>query len=156
MLQSVEIMLVDFLECGYANTQKKPITALYTQHTTASTLWNVHHNSNIPPQLYLTLHRLQQQNIYIHIERTVDGKVEEMLVLRSLRAAHVSYFTLLLLLSLWIITEAERADKFLSVVQGLSPHIFISVLVTNSRYALPNFFGYLEELDYPKDRISVW
>jgi collagen beta-1,O-galactosyltransferase len=43
-----------------------------------------------------------------------------------------------------------------SVVEGLAPHVFISVLVRNSMHVLPNFFGYLEGLDYPKDRISVW
>ena len=55
------------------------------------------------------------------------------------------------------LTLAENLDKFLSVVnRSSSPHVFISVLVTNSGYLLPNFFGYLEQLDYPKDRISVW
>ena len=40
--------------------------------------------------------------------------------------------------------------------EGLAPHVFISVLVTNSMHLMRNFFGYLEGLDYPKDRISVW
>ena len=36
------------------------------------------------------------------------------------------------------------------------PHVFVSILARNSAHLLPNFFGYLEQLDYPKDRISVW
>ena len=38
----------------------------------------------------------------------------------------------------------------------LAPHVFVSVLITNSLHLMPNFFGYLEGLDYPKDRISIW
>ena len=59
----------------------------------------------------------------------------------------------LLLTSPSTLTRAESAE---TVVKGASPHVFISVLVTNSRHALSNFFGYLEGLDYPKDRITVW
>ena len=50
--------------------------------------------------------------------------------------------------TLYTSTVAEEAD--------VAPHVFISVLVRNRAYVLPNFFGYLENLDYPKDRISVW
>ena len=71
---------------------------------------------------------------------------------------------LLLWLSCWlslpssslVFVQADSAEKFYAVVEGLAPHVFISVLVTNSMHALPNFFGYLEGLEYPKDRISVW
>ncbi|CAI8006303.1 Procollagen galactosyltransferase 1 [Geodia barretti] len=52
--------------------------------------------------------------------------------------------------------SAESAEKFYAAAYGLSPHVFVSVLVTNSLHALPNFLGYLEGLDYPKDRISLW
>ena len=37
-----------------------------------------------------------------------------------------------------------------------APHVFVSILARNSAHLLPNFFGYLEHLDYPKNRISVW
>ena len=69
---------------------------------------------------------------------------------------------LLLWLSYWlsllslVFVQADSAETFYAVVEGLAPHVFISVLVTNSMHALPNFFGYLEGLEYPKDRISVW
>ena len=53
-------------------------------------------------------------------------------------------------------TAAESADKFYEAAYGLMPHVFVSVLLTNSLHTLPNFLGYLERLDYPKDRISLW
>ena len=49
-----------------------------------------------------------------------------------------------------------KADDVVEEKPVVAPHVFISVLVTNSAYLLPNFFGYLEGLDYPKDRISIW
>ena len=52
--------------------------------------------------------------------------------------------------------HGEEVENFYGTVEGLAPHVFISVLVPNSMHILPNFFGYLEDLDYPKDRISVW
>ena len=61
-----------------------------------------------------------------------------------------------LLSSSLVAIKADSAEKFYAAVEGLAPHVFISVLVRNSMHALPNFFGYLEGLDYPKDRISVW
>ena len=65
--------------------------------------------------------------------------------------------SLCLLLALLTMTiSAESAEKFYAAAYGLSPHVFVSVLVTNSLHALPNFLGYLEGLDYPKDRISLW
>lgn len=36
------------------------------------------------------------------------------------------------------------------------PTVFIAILVRNKEHTLPYFFGYLEQLDYPKDRISLW
>ena len=39
---------------------------------------------------------------------------------------------------------------------GGAPHVFVALQARNCAYLLPNFFGYLESLDYPKDRISVW
>ena len=65
-------------------------------------------------------------------------------------------YSFCLLSALVRIIQADSAEKFYAIVEGLAPHVFISVLVTNSMHALPNFLGYLEGLDYPKDRISVW
>ena len=36
------------------------------------------------------------------------------------------------------------------------PHVFVAVLARNVAYLLSNFFGYLENLDYPKERMTVW
>lgn len=36
------------------------------------------------------------------------------------------------------------------------PTVFIAMLVRNKEHTLPYFFGYLERLDYPRDRISLW
>jgi len=40
--------------------------------------------------------------------------------------------------------------------EEVPPHVFVSSLARNSAHLLPNFFGYLEHLDYPKNRMSVW
>lgn len=36
------------------------------------------------------------------------------------------------------------------------PLVFLGVLARNQEHTLPNYLGYIERLDYPKDRISVW
>lgn len=38
----------------------------------------------------------------------------------------------------------------------LMPTVFVAILVRNKEHTLPYFFGYLERLDYPKNRISLW
>ncbi|XP_054709347.1 glycosyltransferase 25 family member-like [Uloborus diversus] len=38
----------------------------------------------------------------------------------------------------------------------LLPTIMIALLARNKAHTLPNFFAYLERLDYPRDRISLW
>ncbi|PRD30641.1 UNVERIFIED_CONTAM: Procollagen galactosyltransferase 1 [Trichonephila clavipes] len=38
----------------------------------------------------------------------------------------------------------------------LKPTIIISILARNKAHTLPYFFGYVEKLDYPRDRISLW
>ena len=40
--------------------------------------------------------------------------------------------------------------------EGDAPHVFVALQARNCAHLLPNFFGYLENLDYPKKRISVW
>lgn len=34
--------------------------------------------------------------------------------------------------------------------------VLIVLLIRNKAHTLPYFFSYLESLDYPKDRISLW
>ena len=36
------------------------------------------------------------------------------------------------------------------------PLVFLAVVARNQEYTLRNFLGYIERLDYPKDRIAVW
>ena len=36
------------------------------------------------------------------------------------------------------------------------PHVFVGVLARNVAYLLSNFFGGFEQLDYPKERMTVW
>lgn len=36
------------------------------------------------------------------------------------------------------------------------PTVMIAVLVRNKAHILPYFLHYLQELDYPKDRITLW
>ena len=36
------------------------------------------------------------------------------------------------------------------------PHVFLGVLARNAAHLLANFFGYVENLDYPKDSMTVW
>lgn len=38
----------------------------------------------------------------------------------------------------------------------LEPTVFIATLVRNKAHILPYFLTLLEQLDYPKDRISIW
>ena len=48
--------------------------------------------------------------------------------------------------------NSDNATEF----QLLKPTIFVAVLVRNKAHSLPWFFGHLENLDYPKDRIALW
>ena len=48
--------------------------------------------------------------------------------------------------------NSDNATEF----QLLKPTIFVAVLVRNKAHSLPWFFGHLENLVYPKDRIALW
>ena len=41
-------------------------------------------------------------------------------------------------------------------MQQVNSTILIAILARNVEHLLPTFFGYLEQQDYPKDRISLW
>ena len=54
---------------------------------------------------------------------------------------------------------AEDGQKLLSdynEYQVLEPRIFLPILARNVEHSLPNWLGYLEKLDYPKNRIYLW
>jgi len=36
------------------------------------------------------------------------------------------------------------------------PTVMVATLVRNKAHVLPYFFGMLERLDYPKDRMAIW
>lgn len=60
--------------------------------------------------------------------------------------------------------QALSADSKISdVVYNLSketevkePSVFLAIIARNAAHLLPNWLGYIENLDYPKNRISVW
>lgn len=56
------------------------------------------------------------------------------------------------ILSLW--GQIRYADMDTSPES--MPTVFVVLLVRNKAHALPYFFGYMENLDYPKDRIAWW
>lgn len=37
-----------------------------------------------------------------------------------------------------------------------TPTVLIAILASNHAYTLPDFLGYLERQDYPKDKLSLW
>lgn len=50
--------------------------------------------------------------------------------------------------------ELIASDDYLSTLK--LPTILIATLFRNKAHTLPHFLSYLERLDYPKDRISLW
>lgn len=60
--------------------------------------------------------------------------------------------------------QLSTADSKISdVVYNLSkesavrePSVFLAIIARNAAHLLPNWLGYIENLDYPKNRISVW
>ena len=57
-------------------------------------------------------------------------------------------------------TPAPEAEESGPQLQDASreevPLVMIGILARNAAHNLPNFLGYLDNLDYPKDRVSVW
>ena len=57
----------------------------------------------------------------------------------------------------------KAESKISDVVNNLSkelalkePSVFLAIIARNSAHLLPTWLGYIENLDYPKHRISVW
>ena len=60
---------------------------------------------------------------------------------------------------LFVHVSAEDEQQLLSdfnEYQVLAPRIFLPIIARNVEHSLPNWFGHLEKLDYPKDRIYLW
>lgn len=52
---------------------------------------------------------------------------------------------------------AQDADSDLkSELEYEQPTVLITLLVRNKAHILPLFLSYLEQLDYPKQRIAIW
>ena len=66
-------------------------------------------------------------------------------------------FVLLVFIQYSLVNLTEQAnDEKKTDFELLKPTIFVAVLVRNKAHTLPWFFGHLEHLDYPKDRIALW
>ena len=66
-----------------------------------------------------------------------------------------SVLLILILCNLIILSEQTNEEKT-TEFQFFKPTIFVAVLVRNKAHTLPWFFGHLERLNYPKDRIAIW
>lgn len=56
------------------------------------------------------------------------------------------------ILSIFCAISGLEADNF----QIQSPTVLIVTLIRNKAHTLPYFFTYIEDLNYPKDKISIW
>lgn len=67
-------------------------------------------------------------------------------------------FSILLILFVVFLSQDKNQLLCSSKFQNdyLSPSVVIAIFVRNKEHTLPYFFGYLERLDYPVDRISLW
>ncbi len=54
---------------------------------------------------------------------------------------------------LWILLSLMIVNR---AVADNTPYVMVVILVRNEAHLLPTFFGYLEELDYPKKSITLW
>lgn len=62
------------------------------------------------------------------------------------------------------LTTVSLSEEEVSVTQGAGeggvegevPLVMVGILARNTEHTLENFFGYFENLDYPKNRMSVW
>uniref|UniRef100_A0A2M4ARY6 Putative glycosyltransferase 25 family member n=1 Tax=Anopheles triannulatus TaxID=58253 RepID=A0A2M4ARY6_9DIPT len=78
----------------------------------------------------------------------------------SFRCASSGMLLLLLELAAFLVllvlpaATVVRCDNVELTMQP--PSVVVAVLIRNKEHTLPYFFTYLEELDYPKDRLSLW
>nr|XP_054770251.1 procollagen galactosyltransferase 2-like [Lytechinus pictus] len=55
----------------------------------------------------------------------------------------------------WVLA-ATSSPEVEAEIKMKKPTVFIPILARNKAHTLPHFFGYLERLNYPKDRIHLW
>ena len=53
-------------------------------------------------------------------------------------------------------SQTEDAVPVVSQQNLQKPTVFVAVLVRNKAHSLPYTLRYLEDLDYPKDRMIIW
>ena len=96
------------------------------------------------------------------------------MALRTYRLSYVLKITLFILLLSSYRLEAQEDSKSINTrledhetepasfhrergeQERRVPHVFLAVLVRNSAHMLTNFFGCVENLDYPKESMTVW
>ena len=67
------------------------------------------------------------------------------------------YLLLAIILSLFSQHRSEHVPQSPEQpMQQVHSTILIAILARNVEHLLPTFFGYLEQQDYPKDRLSLW
>lgn len=74
------------------------------------------------------------------------------------------FCNLVIITLLFASLQLSIADSKVSdVVYNLSkesavrePGVFLAIIARNAAHLLPNWLGYIENLDYPKNRISIW
>jgi len=64
--------------------------------------------------------------------------------------------TLLIVWTLLLFSELGRTASDETDPGREKPHVFVVILARNQAHTLRNFLGYLEGLDYPNQRISIW
>ncbi len=68
---------------------------------------------------------------------------------RSSPTYAVKYLALVVLFARFLTFSSLDGDESL-------PLVMVAVLARNAAHSLPNSLGYLEGLDYPKHRMSIW
>lgn len=64
-----------------------------------------------------------------------------------------------ILLASTVLCSAHTETNFLDPVRNpekLEPTVVIAVLVRNKGHTLPYFLNYIQQLNYPKSRITLW
>ena len=69
------------------------------------------------------------------------------------RAKSLAFFSMWTVLLLLLALDRSNADELNAEER---PLVFLSFLARNQAHTLRNTLGYIERLDYPKDRIAVW
>jgi len=64
-------------------------------------------------------------------------------------------YSLLVVLSSLVVGALSNSDAAVRSAEAPA-QVVVGVIARNTAHTLENFFGYLEALDYPKDRVQLW